>query len=97
LGHLVVGPTGVWVIESQRLRLLTRRNRSSTLDTVAGRLRRQAPVIADVLTGDGSVGPAAALPAPWHHSVSSPMGDGVAVVTCRQLAGMFRHGPSPAT
>jgi hypothetical protein len=100
LDHLVVGPTGVWVIQSwQRGRLPSLPRRTSSWGvrgTTSGRLaelRWEAAAIADVLAS-GSVIPV--RPLLCIHGGTLPQArrsvEQVQVVTHRQLAGIIRHG-----
>jgi hypothetical protein len=99
LDHLLVGATGVWVIEScRRGPLALTRKLLPAVDAAAGPLRGQATAIADALAG------LAALPVRpllCLHGGRWPGGrrpvDGVTVVTPRQLADVVRQAaPLPA-
>ena len=104
LDHLVIGPTGVWVIQSWRRRRLPRprglgspwRPRAAA-GGAAPEVRWEAAAVADILTGDTLVTVRALLCA---HGGTLPAVRrsvaGIQVTTRRQLADVVRHG-SPLT
>ena len=100
LDHLVVGSTGVWVIQSwQRARLRPLRRRGSPWHPRAAaagplpELRWQAAAIADAVVGSSLIPVRAVL---CVHGGALHGGDrsveGVRVTTTRQLADVVRHG-----
>jgi hypothetical protein len=104
LDHLVIGPTGVWVIQSWRRRRLPRprwlgspwRPRA-VAGGVAPEVRWEAAAIADILA-DGSPIPVRALLCAHGGTLAGVRRsfDGIQVTTRRQLADVVRHG-SPLT
>jgi Nuclease-related domain len=102
LDHLVVGATGIWVIESRRGPLAARRKGTAPWrangDVAAPLrgLRSAAAAIADALAGDASfpVRPLLCVHgAIWPGSGRSV--EGITLVTLRQLAGVVRQGSPP--
>jgi Nuclease-related domain len=103
LDHLVVGPTGVWVIQSWRRRRFARLRRATSPWTAGcgtaaqpPRLRWQAEAIADVLAGDTQLpvrpllcvhGGGGRLAAP------TPAVRDVRVASPRKVPDIVRHGP----
>jgi hypothetical protein len=105
MDHLVVGPTGVWVIESwQRgwLRLPCRGTSPWRADSattgLARRLRWQAAALASALAGDASIPVRPLLcvyPGRWSQS-RRPI-EGIPAATPRQLGRILRHeSPQPS-
>jgi hypothetical protein len=99
LDHLVVGATGIWVIESQRGRLAPARKGASPWranGAEAGLLRGlrwKAAAITDVLTGEASIPVRSLL---CVHGGTWPGDcrrvDGITVVALQRLAGAVRQG-----
>jgi Nuclease-related domain len=104
LDHLVIGPTGVWVIQSWRRSRLPRlrrrgspwRARAATGGT-APEVRWEAAAVADILAG-GSLIPVRALLCAHGGTLPGVQRsvDGIQVTTLPQLADVVRHG-SPLT
>jgi hypothetical protein len=102
IDHLVVGATGIWVIESWRpgrLRIprtgTSPRPASRARVGVARRLRWQAAVLADTPAGDPSIPVRPLLcahPPKWLRS--RQLVEGVTVATPRQLSDLLRQAPS---
>jgi hypothetical protein len=99
LDHLVVGATGVWVIESRRGPLTPRRKGISPWRAngdVAGLLhglRSVAAAITDALAGGASIPVRSLLcvhGAIWHHGRRSV--EGTTLVTLRRVADVVRQG-----
>jgi hypothetical protein len=89
IDHLVVGATGVWVIESRRGPLTPRRSGTSAQRANGG----VAPAVAEALAGGASVPVRSLLcvhGAIWPGGRRSPGGS--TPVTVRQLADVVRHG-----
>lgn len=92
LDHVVVGPTGVWVVESfQHRRPLPG---GGPPPTTVRRLRGQADAVAEILEGWARVPvrPLLCVHSPW--SVPPRTSDGVRVVALGQLPGTVRSGPA---
>jgi hypothetical protein len=92
LDHLVVGPTGVWVVASWRRRRLLPGGGPPPV-TVRG-LCGQAEAVAHVLEGWARVPVRALLcgPSPW--SVPQRTSGGVRVAALGQLPAIVRSGPA---
>jgi Nuclease-related domain len=92
LDHLVVGPTGVWVVESWQRRRLLPAGRPP-LTALRG-LRCQADAVAQTLEGWARVPvrPLLCLHSPWW-SAPPRTSDGLRVAALGQLPGIVRSGP----
>jgi|GEM_PF-1156764 len=97
LDHLVVGPTGVWVVESgpRRRRLAIGGSDGAPADALRG-LRGQAGAIAEVLDGDAEipVRGVLCLQGGWPGSQRSLQD--IDVAAPQQLADVVRHGSKVA-
>ena len=92
LDHVVVGSTGVWVVESwQHRRLLP--GGGPPLTTFRG-LRGQADAVAETLVGWARVPvrPLLCVHSPW--SVTPRTSEGVRVAALNRLPGIIRSGPT---
>jgi hypothetical protein len=91
LEHLVVGPTGVWLVDAwDRRRLLP--GGSAPPGIVHG-LRGQAEALAEVLDGWAQVPVRPLLCVHSRWSVPPSSADGLPVAAPRQLPDIFRRGP----
>jgi hypothetical protein len=95
LDHLLVGPTGVWVVESWQRRRLPPGGAGAPTGTLRG-LRWQADAIAEVLDGLASV-PVRSLLCVHGRSSANPRPlQGSQVAAPRRLAEVVRSGPPVA-
>jgi Nuclease-related domain len=92
LDHLVVGPTGVWVVGSWQGRRLLPGGRPPAATTRG--LRGQAEAVAETLAGWARVPVRALLcvHSPW--PMTPQAADGVGVAAPGQLSGVVRSGPT---
>jgi hypothetical protein len=91
LDHVVVGPTGVWVVESWRSRRLLP---GGPPPAVVRGLRAHADAVAETLEDWAGlpVRPLLCVHSPW--SVTPGAADGIRVAALSQLPGIVRSGPS---
>jgi Nuclease-related domain len=97
LDHVVVGPTGVWVIASWQRRLPALPRRATRAHGAASSLLRelrwQSAAIADALAGDGSIPVRPLLCVHGGRGPGSPRSvEGVPVAPPRRLADVIRRG-----
>jgi hypothetical protein len=97
LDHLVVGPTGVWVVESgsRRRRLAVGGSDGAPAGTLRV-LRGLASAIAEVLDGGAGIPVRAVLCLQGGWSVPPRVLQGIRVAAPRQLADVVRHGSTVA-
>jgi hypothetical protein len=91
LDHLVVGPTGVWVVASWRRRRL--RPGSSVPPAIVRGLRGRAAAVAEVLDGWARVPVRPLLCLHRYWSVRARPADGLWVAAPSQLPDVVRNGP----
>jgi hypothetical protein len=104
LEHLVIGLTGVWVIQSWGRGQRSPRHTATSPWTARGattdplpRLRWQAAVLADMLAGEGLLPVRPLLCVPSGRLAGRRSVNGVTVATTRQLVDVIRQGaPLPA-
>jgi hypothetical protein len=104
LEHLVIGSTGVWVIQSWERRQRPRRHTATSPWTARGvtadplpKLRWQAAVFADMLAGERFLPVRPLLCVPGGRLAGRQPAKGVTVATTRQLVDVIRQGaPLPA-